>query len=105
MVLACAGGDIDHGNMHKAAEKHFGHLDNTYHKKIPSIFPPTSTEGYSYISNIGVRFTGSEFLYRDDNYPYIYGAIAVEGVHRGHSDYLAMEVSICKYIQSEHWKS
>lgn len=71
----------------------FGHLQNHYNNKMPEYFPPTSREGYQYIPHSGVRFTGSEFLYRDDNFPCMYGAIAVEGVPRGHLDYLSLEVT------------
>uniref|UniRef100_A0A915NFR3 Uncharacterized protein n=1 Tax=Meloidogyne javanica TaxID=6303 RepID=A0A915NFR3_MELJA len=60
---------------------------------LPSGFLPTSRSGLDYIPAPRVRFTGSEFLYRDDSYPYMFGALAVEGVSRGHMDYLPLEVA------------
>ncbi|KAF7637221.1 hypothetical protein Mgra_00003397 [Meloidogyne graminicola] len=93
MVLTCAGGGFNHDTLHRIAEKHFGHLTNSYDRKIPSGFLPSSRVGFEFIPQQAVRFTGSEFLYRDDSYPFIYGALAVEGVHRGHIDYLPLEIA------------
>ncbi|KAL7071557.1 hypothetical protein ACQ4LE_009504 [Meloidogyne hapla] len=93
MVLSCAGGGFNHDTLHRIAEKHFGHLSNSYDQKVPSGFLPTSRSGMDYIPLPSVRFTGSEFLYRDDSYPYMFGALALEGVPRGHMDYLPLEVA------------
>ncbi|CAK5088160.1 unnamed protein product [Meloidogyne enterolobii] len=93
MVLSCAGGGFNHDTLHRIAEKHFGHLSNSYDRKVPSGFLPTSRSGLDYIPAPRIRFTGSEFLYRDDSYPYMFGALAVEGVSRGHMDYLPLEVA------------
>ena len=59
---------------------------------------PTSRVGMEFIPLPTVRFTGSEFLYRDDSYPFMYGALAVEGVPRGHIDYLPLEVFFNKFL-------
>jgi len=77
MVLTGVGG-VDHAKLEGLAQKYFGDLDNQYKRQ-------TATQG-------SVRFTGSEFLYRDDNIPYAYGAVAVEGVPRGHLDELALKI-------------
>jgi len=78
IVIAAAGG-VEHSQINSFATKYFGDLDNSYKQKIP---PPR-----------GVRFTGSEFVYRDDSMPYLYGAIAVEGVGAGHPDALALKLA------------
>uniref|UniRef100_A0A915BK30 Mitochondrial processing peptidase beta subunit n=2 Tax=Parascaris univalens TaxID=6257 RepID=A0A915BK30_PARUN len=78
MVLTGVGG-VDHGQLISLSEKYFGDLTNDYQRKIP----PAS----------GTRFTGSEFRYRDDNIPFMYGAIAVEGIDRNHHDYLPLQVA------------
>ena len=78
MVLTGAG-NVDHEQLTKLGEKYFGDLNNEYKQKIPS--------------SSGVRFTGSEFLYRDDSYPHVYGAVAVEGVPRSHIDALALQIA------------
>lgn len=79
MVFTGVGG-VDHEQLSSLAEKYFGDLTNEYKRKVPQ--------------KTGVRFTGSEFLYRDDNYPYMFGAIAVENVPRDDFDCLAMKVNI-----------
>jgi len=76
-------GGVEHSQLERLAEKHFGHLDNKYKRKVPS---DHQTRG-------GVRFTGSEFLYRDDYYPYMFGAVAVEGVPRHHIDAIPMQIA------------
>lgn len=78
MVLAGAG-NVNHAELEKLGMKYFGDLSNDYKRKIPE-------------KTSGVRFTGSEFLYRDDSYPHCYGAIAVEGVPRSHIDAIALQV-------------
>lgn len=77
MVLTGVGG-IEHQQLSDLAEKYFGDLKNEYKQKIPI--------------KSGVRFTGSEFLYRDDTYPLMYGAIAVEGVPVGDIDEIPLLV-------------
>jgi processing peptidase subunit beta len=78
MVFTGCGG-IEHSRIGELAEKHFGTLNNTYKRKIP-------------IAG-SVRFTGSEFRYRNDNIPIMHGAIAVEGVPLSHPDALALKVA------------
>lgn len=68
-------------------------MSNGYNRKVPSNVTPANQLDHEYIQPKTVRFSGGEFNYRDDNYPYMYGAFAVEGVPRGHLDYLAMLVS------------
>lgn len=77
VVIAAAGG-VDHAQINSLAAKYFGDLNNEYNRKIP-------------VSG-GVRFTGSEFIYRDDSMPYMWGIVAVEGVGNGHKDALALKV-------------
>lgn len=65
MVLAGAGG-VDHDELAKLAEKHFGGIPNTYEGvEIPVPGP--------------ARFTGSDIRVRDDDMPFVHAAIAVEG--------------------------
>jgi len=77
MVLTGVG-NIDHTNLEKMADKYFGDLDNSYKRKMPQ--------------KSSVRFTGSEFHFRNDYIPYMYGAVAVEGVSCDHIDYWALQV-------------
>lgn len=81
MVLTGVG-NVDHEQLSKLGEKYFGDLKNEYKQKIPG--------------TNGVRFTGSEFLYRDDNYPACFGALAVEGVPRSDIDALALQARLFK---------
>uniref|UniRef100_A0A7E4UQZ6 Mitochondrial processing peptidase beta subunit n=1 Tax=Panagrellus redivivus TaxID=6233 RepID=A0A7E4UQZ6_PANRE len=78
MVLAGAGG-VSHEQLAGLGEKYFGDLSNSYDRKISQ--------------NGNVRFTGSEFRYRDDTLPFFYGAVAVEGVTQSHPDALALQVA------------
>ncbi|KHN87756.1 Cytochrome b-c1 complex subunit 1, mitochondrial [Toxocara canis] len=78
MVLTAVGG-VDHGQLMSLSEKYFGDMSNDYARKIPGA--------------TGTRFTGSEFRYRDDNVPFMYGAIAVEGISRVHHDFLPLQVA------------
>ena len=65
IVLAGAGG-INHDELVKLAEKHFSSFKTTYeNSEIPILKP--------------CRFTGSDLKIREDDMPFIYGAIAVEG--------------------------
>lgn len=61
--------------------RYFGDLSNEYKRVIPHKTP--------------VRFTGSEFHFRNDDIPLMYGAVAVDGLPRNHIDYLPLEV--CSY--------
>ena len=78
MVLAGVGG-ISHQQLAGFGEKYFGDLSNNYDRKIADFG--------------GVRFTGSEFRYRDDNVPLMYGAIAVEGVPASSPDALPLQIA------------
>ncbi|KAI6185030.1 Cytochrome b-c1 complex subunit 1, mitochondrial [Aphelenchoides bicaudatus] len=78
VVIASAGG-VDHSQVNSFASKYFGDLGNEYKQKIP--LPR------------GTRFTGSEFVYRDDSMPYLWGAVAVEGVGAAHPDALALKLA------------
>ncbi|PAV83986.1 hypothetical protein WR25_21861 [Diploscapter pachys] len=77
MVMTGVGGNVS--QVSRLAEKYFGDLDNVYPRKVPD---PD-----------GIRFTGSEFLYRNDYIPNMHACIAVEGVGYGHHDALALQVA------------
>lgn len=79
MVLAAAGG-VDHDDLVKLADKHFGNLTNDYQNvEIPLLTP--------------ARFTGSDLKVRDDDMPFLYGAIAVEGAGWDNADNLPLMVA------------
>ncbi|KAK0416829.1 hypothetical protein QR680_012707 [Steinernema hermaphroditum] len=78
MVISGAGA-VSQDQLSQFAEKYFGDLSNEYERKVPVVG--------------GIRFTGSEYRYRDDNIPHMYGAVAVEGVGLGHPDSLALQVA------------
>lgn len=78
MVLAGAGG-VEHEELVKLAEQHFGGLSGTYTSEIP-IIPPA-------------RFTGSEIRARDDDMPLAHVAIAVEGCGWENPDNIALMVA------------
>ncbi|VDK52227.1 unnamed protein product [Gongylonema pulchrum] len=78
MVLSAVG-DVNHSELSKLAEKHFGDLSDDYTGVPPDVK--------------GIRFTGSEFLYRNDCLPFMYGALAVEGVGYNHPDAIALKVA------------
>ncbi|KAI1710600.1 insulinase (Peptidase family m16) domain-containing protein [Ditylenchus destructor] len=82
MVLTGVGG-VEHEQLERLAEKHFGHLKNEYKRKMPN---PESLRHTA-------RFTGSDFQFRNDLIPLMYVAIAVEGVPRGHPDALPLLVA------------
>uniref|UniRef100_A0A183BP07 Cytochrome b-c1 complex subunit 2, mitochondrial n=1 Tax=Globodera pallida TaxID=36090 RepID=A0A183BP07_GLOPA len=92
MVLTAVGG-VDHEKISKLAEQHFGHLGNSYARKVLPHVAPMNHTGHENIHTRGYRFSGGEFHYRDDYYPAMYGAVAVEGIGRGHLDYVAMLVA------------
>ncbi|TKR77682.1 hypothetical protein L596_018608 [Steinernema carpocapsae] len=78
MVVSGAGA-VSHEQLVKFSEKNFGDLANEYERKVPAAG--------------GIRFTGSEFRFRNDNIPHMYGAVAVEGVGMGHPDFLPLQVA------------
>jgi len=78
MVLAGAGG-VEHGHLVDLAKKYFGDMKSDYPRQSPTIE--------------GCRFTGSEIRYRDDNMPFVYGAIAVEGVGWDHPDNIPLMIA------------
>ncbi|CAD6197394.1 unnamed protein product [Caenorhabditis auriculariae] len=77
MVLSAVGGGVS--NVAQLSEKYFGDLSNEYPRKVPEAS--------------GIRFTGSEYRYRNDNIPHMYAAFAVEGVPYGHKDALALQLA------------
>ncbi|CAJ0574531.1 unnamed protein product, partial [Mesorhabditis spiculigera] len=78
-VISAVGGGADHQKLVGLAEKYFGDLSNEYPGKVPS--------------DEGIRFTGSEFRFRNDLIPAMYAAIAVEGVGYGHVDALPLAIA------------
>uniref|UniRef100_A0A158PCC9 Cytochrome b-c1 complex subunit 1, mitochondrial n=1 Tax=Angiostrongylus cantonensis TaxID=6313 RepID=A0A158PCC9_ANGCA len=79
MVLSAVGGGCSGSKMQRLAEKYFGDLSNEYPRKVPEAK--------------GIRFTGSEYRYRNDYIPHMYAAVAVEGVGYGHKDALALQMA------------
>ncbi|CAD5214000.1 unnamed protein product [Bursaphelenchus xylophilus] len=79
-VVVAAVGGVPHGQLEAFAKANFGDLDNQYKRAVPA--------------PLGTRFTGSEFQYRDDSYPGLYVALAVEGVPNGHPDALPLQLSV-----------
>ncbi|KAJ1372883.1 Cytochrome b-c1 complex subunit 1, mitochondrial [Parelaphostrongylus tenuis] len=79
MVLSAAGGGCSASKLQSLAEKYFGDLSNEYPRKVPEAR--------------GIRFTGSEYRYRNDYIPHMYVAVAVEGVGYGHQDALALQMA------------
>lgn len=79
IVLAGAGG-VDHDELVKLAEKHLGGLKITYDSvEIPILKP--------------CRFTGSDIRVRDDDMPFVYGAVAVEGAGWDNPDNIPLMVA------------
>lgn len=79
MVLAGAGG-VDHNELVKLAEQHFGKLGMGYEGTIiPTLNP--------------CRFTGSEIRVRDDAMPLAHVAIAVEGAGWSNGDNIALMIA------------
>jgi len=64
MVMAGAGG-VDHAELCKLTEQHFGKITKEYPREVPLDLP--------------CRFTGSDVRVRDDAMPFAHVAIAVEG--------------------------
>ena len=78
MVLAAAGG-VDHAHLVQLGEKYFGKSAGAYPAEVPAL--------------ASCRFTGSEIKFRDDSMPYVYAAIAVEGVGWDHPDSLTLQLA------------
>lgn len=78
MVLAGAGG-VDHQQLVDLAQKHFGDVGTDYPREIPTVTT--------------CRFTGSDLRYRDDSMPFVYAALAVEGVGWQHPDNIPLMVA------------
>lgn len=78
-IVIGAVGALSHGQVESFSQRFFGDISNEYKQRIP---PP-----------LGIRFTGSEFQYRDDDIPYLYFNVAVEGVPAGHPDALALQLA------------
>uniref|UniRef100_A0A0N4YY20 Cytochrome b-c1 complex subunit 1, mitochondrial (inferred by orthology to a C. elegans protein) n=1 Tax=Nippostrongylus brasiliensis TaxID=27835 RepID=A0A0N4YY20_NIPBR len=79
MVLSAVGGGCSGSKLQSLAEKYFSDLSNEYPRKVPEAG--------------GIRFTGSEYRYRNDYIPHMYSAVAVEGVGYGHKDALALQMA------------
>ncbi|KAK5980762.1 Cytochrome b-c1 complex subunit 1 mitochondrial [Trichostrongylus colubriformis] len=79
MVLSGVGGGCSGSKLLGLAEKYFGDLSNEYPRKVPEAG--------------GIRFTGSEYRYRNDYIPHMYSAVAVEGVGYGHEDALPLQMA------------
>ena len=79
IVLAGAGG-VDHEQLVKLAEQHLGQLRNDYDQTEVPVFR-------------GVRYTGSDIRIRDDDMPFIYAAIAVEGAGWENPDNIPLMVA------------
>ena len=79
IVLAGAGG-VDHDKLVKLAEQHLGQIRNDYDQTEVPVFN-------------GVRYTGSDIRIRDDDMPFIYGAIAVEGAGWDNPDNIPLMVA------------
>ena len=86
IVLAAAGG-VNHDELVKLAEKHFSSFKTTYEKSEIPILKPC-------------RFTGSDLKIREDDMPFIYGAIAVEGAGWENPDNIPLMVAntVNKYL-------
>jgi len=79
MVLAGAGG-VNHDELVKLADKHFGNVTNAYDgAEVPMLTP--------------CRFTGSDIRVRDDDMPFVYGAVAVEGAGWDNPDNIPLMVA------------
>lgn len=78
MVVAGAGG-IDHDELCKLTEQHFGKISKDYEAEIPLDLP--------------CRYTGSEVRDRDDSMPLAHVAIAVEGAGWTNPDNLPLMVA------------
>ncbi|CAG9530595.1 unnamed protein product [Cercopithifilaria johnstoni] len=78
MILSAVG-NIEHSKISNLAERYFGDL--------------SKGQSGNTSDSKGIRFTGSEFLYRNDDIPFMYGALAVEGVGFSHPDAIPLKVA------------
>ena len=78
MVLAAAGG-INHDQLVRLSEEHFGKLKSGYEGEVPDLLP--------------CRFSGSEIRVRDDDMPLAHIAIAVESTGWAHADTVPLMVA------------
>ena len=79
IVLAGAGG-VDHNELVKLANEHFGNIKATYDSsQVPELKP--------------CRFTGSDIRVRDDSMPLAHVAIAVEGAGWANPDNIPLMVA------------
>jgi len=78
MVLAAAGG-VNHDELVKYAEQHFGGLSSDNNTEVQSLKP--------------CRFTGSEIKVRDDDYRLAHVAISVEGTSWSDADTIPLMVA------------
>lgn len=78
MVLAAAGG-VNHDELVKLAEKHFGNLKASYDGEVPTITP--------------CRYSGSEIRVRDDDMRVAHIAISVEGASWSDADTIPLMVA------------
>jgi processing peptidase subunit beta len=78
MVLAAAGG-VNHDELVKFAEQHFGKLKSDGSNPVPDMFP--------------CRFTGSEMNVRDDDMRLAHVALCVEGSSWSDADTIPLMVA------------
>ncbi|CAF1280504.1 unnamed protein product [Adineta steineri] len=78
MVLAAAGG-INHDQLVRLSEEHFGKVKAGYQGEVPDLLP--------------CRFTGSEIRIRDDDMPLAHIAIGVESTGLTHADTIPLMVA------------
>lgn len=78
MVLAAAGG-VNHDELVKLAEQHFGGLSSDNNTEVQSLQP--------------CRFTGSDIRVRDDDYRLAHVAISVEGTSWSDADTIPLMVA------------
>lgn len=78
MVLAAAGG-VNHDELVKLAEKHFGSLKSDTNVEAEQLKP--------------CRYTGSEIRVRDDDYRLAHIALAVEGTSWSDADTIPLMVA------------
>ncbi|CAF1361722.1 unnamed protein product, partial [Didymodactylos carnosus] len=78
IVLAAAGG-INHEQLVKLGEEHFGKLKAGYDAEVPDLLP--------------CRFSGSEIRHRDDDIPLAHIAICTEGTGWADADTIPLMVA------------
>jgi len=78
MVLAAAGG-VNHDQLVRLSEEHFGKLKAGYQGEVPDVLP--------------CRFSGSEIRIRDDEMPLAHIAVAVETPGLAHADTIPLKVA------------